>query len=158
MEKQIVKVGTLLKTSNCFRAFKNILNIPAWFMPWKGFRVLFHKLRGTKIGKNVEIGYMVFVDNRYPELIEIKDKATVTSNCTLLAHDLSMRLINETEIIGKVLIKEGAFIGMNSTIMPGVEIGEYCTIGVGSVVTKSTEPYSVYVGAPAKKVKDLYKK
>ena len=148
--KEKVKVGERLNVSNFVRAYRNILSILAWFAPWKGFRRTFHRLRGTKIGNNVEIGYMVFIDNRYPDLIEIQDNATVTSNCTILAHDLSMRYIDDTEIIGRVIIGKGAFIGMNSSIMPGVEIGENCIIGVNSLVTKNTEANSIYVGAPAK--------
>ena len=151
--KQVVKVGELLKVSMIIRVFRNLCNFPAWFMPWKGFRRVFHQMRGTKIGKHVEIGYMVFIDNRYPELIEIEDNATITSNCTLLAHDLSMRLINGTEVVGKVTIKKGAFVGMNSTIMPGVLINQNTIVGCGSIVTKDTEPNSIYFGIPAVKVK-----
>jgi acetyltransferase-like isoleucine patch superfamily enzyme len=155
--KQKVKVGSLLKISKIVRAYRNLLLFPAWFAPWKGFRKLFHKLRGTIIGKKVEIGYMVFIDNRYPELIEIEDYATITSKCTILAHDLSMRLLDGTETVGKVFIKKGAFIGMNSTIMPGVTIGSNCIIGCGSVVTKDTDDNSIYTGVPAKKIKDIIK-
>lgn len=153
--KQKVKVGQLLKVNNIIRAYRNFLSLPAWFSPWKGFRRVFHKLRGTKIGKNVEIGYFVFIDNRYPELIEIEDNATITSNCTILAHDLSMRFIDGTEMVGKVVIKKSAFLGMNTTIMPGVTIGENCIIGCGSIVTTDTEKNSIYVGAPARKIKNL---
>ncbi len=53
-----------------------------------------------------------------------------------------------------VTIERFASVGVNSVIMPGVTVGEGCVIGAGSVVTKSTEPWSVYIGAPAKKVKD----
>ena len=153
--KQKAEVGILLKTNKFIRAYRNLILLPAWFSPWKGFRKIFHKLRGTKIGKNVEIGYMVFIDNRYPDLVEIEDDATITSNCTILAHDLSMRLIDGTETVGKVMIKKGAFIGMNSTIMPGVIIGENCIIGCGSVVTKDTEDNCIYIGSPAKLIKKV---
>ena len=153
--KYKVKVGQELKANKLIRAFRNLLGLFAWFMPWKGFRVIFHRLRGTKIGKHVEIGYMVFIDNRFPELVIIHDKATITSMCNILGHDLSYRLIDGTEIIGKTIIEEGAFIGMNSSIMPGVTIGKYSIIAAGSVVTKDTEPYSIYGGVPAKKIKDI---
>ena len=152
---QIVPTGSLLKVNKMIRAYRNLLLFPAWFLPWKGFRKVFHKLRGTKVGGNVEIGYMVFIDNRYPELVEIEDDVTITSKCTVLAHDLSMRLIDGTEKVGKVIIKKGAFIGMNSTIMPGVIIGENCIIGCGSIVTKDTEGNSIYIGSPAKFLKKL---
>jgi acetyltransferase-like isoleucine patch superfamily enzyme len=153
--KQKVKVGEGINVSKLTRAIRNTIGLLAWYMPWKGFRVFFHKLRGTVIKKNVEIGYMVFIDNRRPELIKIEDNVTITSMCIVLAHDLSMRYIDGTETIGTTVIKEGAFIGMNSTIMPGVIIGENCIVACGSVVTKDTEPNSVYGGVPAKLIKKI---
>jgi acetyltransferase-like isoleucine patch superfamily enzyme len=153
--KQKVKVGEGITVCKLTRAIRNIIGLLAWYMPWKGFRVFFHKLRGTVIKKNVEIGYMVFIDNRRPELITIEDNATITSMCIVLAHDLSMRYIDGTETIGATVIKEGAFIGMNSTIMPGVTIGENCIVACGSVVTKDTEPDSVYGGVPARLIKKI---
>jgi acetyltransferase-like isoleucine patch superfamily enzyme len=150
-----VQVGHGLTVSIFKRAIRNLLSIFAWYMPWKRFRAIFHKLRGVKIYKNVEIGYMVFIDNRRPELVTIEENATVTSMCILLAHDLSMRYIDGTEIIGETTIKKGAFIGMNSTIMPGVTIGENCIIACGSVVTKDTESNSIYGGVPAKLIKKI---
>jgi len=49
----------------------------------------------------------------------------------------------------KTIIKKGATIGANSTIICGLEIGEYAFIGAGAVVTHNVEPYSIVVGVPA---------
>jgi acetyltransferase-like isoleucine patch superfamily enzyme len=49
----------------------------------------------------------------------------------------------------------GVRIGIGVKIMPDVIIGENCSIGVGSIVTKSTKPKGVYIGNPAKYVKDV---
>ena len=154
MGKKTIKVSDekILFTK---RILWNFINFYAWFAPWKKFRVFFHRLKGIKIGRNVEIGYMVFLDNRRPMLITIEDNVTITSMCNILTHDLSMRYISGTEIIGVVRICQGAFIGVNSTIMPGVTIGENCIIGCGSVVTKDTEPNYIYAGVPAKKIKRI---
>ena len=133
----------------------NFLNYIAWFAPWKRIRVFFHKLKGIKIGNNVEIGYFVILDNRRPELITIEDNVTITSRCNILTHDLSRRHIDGVEIVGKVKICNGAFLGISSTILPGVTIGDKCIIGSGSVVSKNTEANSVYVGIPAKKIKEI---
>ena len=153
--KNKVLLGQGLNVNILVRALRNILGLFAWFAPWKGFRVFFHSLRGVNIGKNVEIGYMVFIDNRRPELITIEDNTTLTSMCIVLAHDLSTRYIDGKETIGETTIKSGAFIGMNSTIMPGVTINENCIIACGSVVTKDTESNSVYGGVPAKLIKRI---
>ena len=52
---------------------------------------------------------------------------------------------------GHCHIKERAWIGVNSTIRDFVTIGEECLIAMGSLITKSTEDYSFYLGSPAKK-------
>ena len=52
-----------------------------------------------------------------------------------------------------VTIEKYACIGVNCVVMPGVTIGEGSVIGAGSIVTKNTEPWGVYIGIPAKKVK-----
>jgi acetyltransferase-like isoleucine patch superfamily enzyme len=152
--KEIVDAGHGMAVSKIKRLFRNLCQIPAWFFPWKRLRSAFHRLKGVKIGKRVEIGYMVLIDNRRPELITIEDDATITSMCVVLAHDLSRRFNEGKEIVGKVLIKKGAFIGMNSVIMPGVTIGEGSVVAAGSVVTKDVEPFSIYGGIPARKLKD----
>lgn len=135
------------------RLLRNFLLIPAWFMPWKGLRVFFHRLRGVKIGKNVEIGYAVLLDNRRPELITIEDNVFITAMSIVITHDLSHVNIDNTEIIGPVTIKKGAFIGMNSVILPGVTIGEKCIVGAGTVVVSDTEDNSIYIGTAAKRYK-----
>lgn len=56
---------------------------------------------------------------------------------------------------GDITIGNGCWIGGNVTILPGVMISEGCIIGAGSVVTKNTEKNSLYVGVPAKKVRNL---
>jgi UDP-2-acetamido-3-amino-2,3-dideoxy-glucuronate N-acetyltransferase len=52
----------------------------------------------------------------------------------------------------KTLVKRGATIGANATIVCGVEIGQYAMIGAGSVVTKNVKDYALVVGNPAKQI------
>ncbi len=52
----------------------------------------------------------------------------------------------------KTLVKKGASIGANATIVCGHDIGEYAFIGAGSVVTKSVPPYALLVGNPARQI------
>ncbi len=54
-----------------------------------------------------------------------------------------------------VTIGDYSWIGLGVTILPGVHIGRGCVIGAGSLVTKDTEENSLYVGSPARKVRDL---
>jgi UDP-2-acetamido-3-amino-2,3-dideoxy-glucuronate N-acetyltransferase len=50
------------------------------------------------------------------------------------------------------LVKRGASIGANATIVCGVEIGEYALVGAGAVITKNVKPYALVVGNPAKQI------
>jgi len=55
---------------------------------------------------------------------------------------------------GNVIIGDDVWLGANSTILPGVKIGDGAIVGAGAVVTKDIEAYTVVTGVPAKKIKD----
>jgi UDP-2-acetamido-3-amino-2,3-dideoxy-glucuronate N-acetyltransferase len=52
----------------------------------------------------------------------------------------------------KTLVRKGASIGANATIVCGNEIGEYAMIGAGAVITKGIPPYALFAGNPAKQI------
>ncbi|MGY1605516.1 acyltransferase [Geodermatophilus sp. SYSU D00815] len=54
-----------------------------------------------------------------------------------------------------ITVHDGVWIGARATVMPGVTIGEGCVIGAGAVVTRDCEPHGMYLGVPARRVKDL---
>ena len=54
-----------------------------------------------------------------------------------------------------IFIGDGCWIGANVTILPGIEIGTGCIIGAGALVTKNCKPNGLYVGVPAKRIRDL---
>ena len=58
--------------------------------------------------------------------------------------------VNRKNEYKKTLVKKGATIGANSTILCGITIGEYAFIGAGAVVTKDVKPYALVVGNPAR--------
>lgn len=122
--------------------------------------VFLHRLRGVKIGKQSHVARGVILDERNPELIEIGNGVAVTSGVMILCHqrDLSeykpgMYAMHCPFKEGKVVVKDGAHLGIGSIIMPGVTIGEGAIIGAGAVVTHDIPPYSVAVGVPAKVIK-----
>ena len=57
---------------------------------------------------------------------------------------------------GNIVVEDDVWIGYGAIIMSGVTIANGCIIAAGSIVTKDTEPYSIYAGNPAKKVKDRF--
>ncbi len=85
----------------------------------------------THIGNNV----ILWSGNHIGHHSVIEDNVFITSHVVISGH---------------VHVKQGAYLGVNSSIRDGITIGENCIIGMGSVVTKSTEPNKVYIGSPAK--------
>ncbi len=107
----------LIILSLFFRRCRSIIFLlPAWFSPHKKLRVLFHRLRGVRIGKNVEIGFFVYIDNSYANLVEISDNVTISMNCTILAHDNSHKYTGKGKdsIVSKVVFEESCFVGAGS--------------------------------------------
>lgn len=107
---------------------------------------------GVTIGNNVKIQNNVNVYNG----VTIEDDVFCGPSMTF-TNDLYPRAFNQDWEITKTLVKKGASIGANATIVCGVVIGEYSLIGSGSVVTKDVEPYSLVVGNPARKIAEVCK-
>ena len=118
---------------------------------------------GAAIGMNCNIGKGVYIDSHvvignnvkiqnyvsvYNGII-IEDDVILAPNCTF-TNDLYPRAFSKDWEITPTLIKRGASIGANATILCGITIGEYSMIGIGSVVTEDTLPYSLMVGNPAR--------
>jgi len=125
-------------------------------------RVVLHRMRGVKIGKNVLIGLDVLIDDDGPERVTIEDDAVVTACCILLTHQRDLTKYHRGGSIDAlpfreepILIKRGARIGVGSIILPGVTVGIGAVVGAGSVVTKDVPDYCVAVGVPAKVIKSF---
>lgn len=134
--------------------------ISLWFIPYISLKL--HRLRGVRFKniKKVFIGRSVFIDNKYPELIEIGEDVWITSNCTILSHSSTSNIQTKygfEEKIGKVTIGDGVFIGTGTIICPSVNVGKGAYIGAGSVVTKNVSEYCVVAGNPAILVRNLTK-
>ena len=111
---------------------------------------------GVKIGKNVDM-YGVAIDTLFPFLVEIGNDCIITGGVKILAHDASLGMFIQKYKVGKVIIHDRVFIGMDAVIMPGVEIGTNVIIGANSVVTMSIPPDSVAAGCPARVICTLDK-
>ena len=57
-------------------------------------------------------------------------------------------------VVKPIIVEDGAWVGARATVLPGVTIKSHSIIAAGSVITKDTEPYMIYVGNPAVKVKE----
>lgn len=115
---------------------------------------------GLVVGKQFSYGRNCFFDPSFCFLISIGDNVTFSSRVHILAHDASLKRTLGYSKVGKVCIGDNAFVGANTTILPGITIGEFAIIGAGSVVTKSVPAREVWAGNPAQKIctLDEYKK
>jgi acetyltransferase-like isoleucine patch superfamily enzyme len=133
-----------------YRVRSTIFLLPAWFAPHKSLRVFFHRLRGVKVGKNVEIGYFCIIGHVHPYMIHIDDGAVVTARTTILEHDNTYYYtLGRDVVFGKVFIRRKAFLGIGTVVLPGVEIGSHAIVGALSLVATDVPGYSLAAGAPA---------
>lgn len=108
---------------------------------------------GVKIGSGCRISVCRFGSEPY--LISIGNNSEVTYGVTFITHDGGTWIFRKNNEFtgnkfGPIIIKDNCMIGINSIILPNIEIGPNSVIGAGSVVTKNVPPNSVYAGNPAK--------
>lgn len=102
---------------------------------------------GVTIGDNCKIQNHVSIFNG----VQIEDDVFVGPNVSFTNDKYPRAFNNDWEIV-PIHVRKGASIGANSTIVCGIEIGEYAMVAAGSVVTKDVAPYSLVMGTPAKHV------
>ena len=125
-----------------------------------------HICGGAKIGNGCSFGQNVFVGND----VQIGNNVKIQNNVSVydrvqLEDDVfcgpSMVFTNvynpRSAIVRKdeyrpTLVRKGATLGANCTIVCGVEIGEYAFIGAGAVITKDVSPYALMAGVPARQI------
>jgi acetyltransferase-like isoleucine patch superfamily enzyme len=141
--------------------YKACMGMIAYYIPFPSFlTATIHRLRGVKI-KNiwrVYIAYHVLIDSVHPEVVEIEEDAWLTRDVKILAHFNPTPVLREIfggKRVEGVKIGRGAFIGINSIVMPGVHIGEGVLVGPGSIVTQDVPDYTWVAGNPAKMIKPL---
>jgi UDP-2-acetamido-3-amino-2,3-dideoxy-glucuronate N-acetyltransferase len=123
-----------------------------------------HIMNNSKIGNNCNLGQNVVVS---PDVVlgnNVKVQNNVSVYTGVICEDdvflgpsmVFTNVLNPRSIVNrrgqytKTLVKRGATIGANATILCGIEIGMFAFIGAGSVVTKNVADYALYVGNPAR--------
>jgi UDP-2-acetamido-3-amino-2,3-dideoxy-glucuronate N-acetyltransferase len=101
---------------------------------------------GTKVGNNVKIQNNVSVYTG----IEIEDDVFLGPSCVLTNVTNPRSQVNRHSLYERTLIRRGATVGANATIVCGVTIGRYAFIAAGSVVTRDVPDYALMVGNPAR--------
>lgn len=115
---------------------------------------------GVKVGKDCRFYSLNFSSEPY--LIEIGNHVTITEGVKFITHDGGIWVLRgmdnkyeHANILGKIKVGDNVFIGIDTIILPGVEIGDNSIIAAGSVVTKSFTGNSIIAGTPAKEIKDI---
>jgi maltose O-acetyltransferase len=138
-------------------------------------RILLYRICGLNIKKGafmhpksifngieVEIGENTFIN--YNCTFKNQDLIIIGKNCSVkmevmfctATHELGTTDKRAGKVKGiPIIINDGCWIGSRATILAGVTIGSGCIVGAGSLVTKDCEPNGLYVGIPAKRIKDI---
>ncbi len=104
------------------------------------------------VGDNSWIGENAWIDNTYAP-IAIGPNVCISQGVYLCTgnHDWTDPAFGLIE--RSLTIEEGAWIGAQARVLPGASVASHAVVAAGAVLSKSTEPYSIYVGNPASRTK-----
>lgn len=125
-----------------------------------------HVCSGAQIGNDVSLGQNVFVGNKVvigdhckiQNNVSIYDNVTIEEGVFCGPSMVFTNVYNPRALVSRkneykdTLIKKGATLGANCTIVCGITVGEYAFVGAGAVVNKDVKPYALMVGVPAKQI------
>lgn len=158
-----------------FSSISNVIWLVFEILP-HSLRKLFFKCLFKEFGKDIMLDYRCYF--RYPWRVKIGNNVSINRGCEFYSsmrseqgyitiednvfmgprvtvfsagHDYSSIKLPDTS--APVIIRKYVWVGGNTTILPGVVIGEGAVIGAGSLVTKSIPPFAIAVGNPAKVIK-----
>jgi len=127
---------------------------------WHFSHIMFNCVIGNNcnIGQNVVVSADVFLGNnvKVQNNVSIYTGVICEDDVFLGPSMVFTNVINPRSAVvrkneyKKTLVKKGASIGANATIVCGITLGEYCFIGAGAVVTKDVRPYELVLGNPAR--------
>ena len=106
------------------------------------------------IGPNVVVGNRVKIQNNVSvyEGVTLEDGVFCGPSCVFTNVNNPRSEIVRKDEYRKTIVKRGASIGANATIVCGHDLGEYCFIAAGAVITKEVPAYALMVGIPAKRI------
>lgn len=151
--------------------FTNVLFFINPLNPSSGLKVAFLRLFGAKVGTGVNIKPAVNI--KYPWKLSIGDYAWIgervwidnladthigahaclSQGAMLLTGNHNYKKESFDLMLGEIHIEEGAWIGAQATVCPGVTCASHSILSVGSVANSDLEAYTIYQGIPAKEVR-----
>lgn len=150
--------------------FCSALFFRSGIIPFSAVLVWILKLFGAKIGRDVRIKPFIYI--KYPWKLELGDHSwlaecfienlapviigkncCVSQNATLMTGNHNYKSVNFDLITKAIVLEDGAWIGANAIVCPGVTAYSHSVLAVGSVANKDLEAYCIYQGNPAVKVR-----
>ena len=152
--------------------FVNSFFLQTTFNPFSGVKVFILRIFGARIGTGVVmkpsinvkypwnleignnswIGENVWLDSLVP--IKIGNNVCISQGAYLCTGNHNWSDPSFGLIVKPIIIEDGAWIGARAIVLPGVTIATHSVVTAGSVISKDTEPYGIYAGNPAEKVRD----
>lgn len=142
------------------KTIKKLCKALAQRFPCNSVRLSLLRIAGYCVGDSVYIGedFLVIDHLSCTKNIILEDRVSIAPRVSFVTDSgpNNSRIAAYTSWrSGIIRVCNDAWIGTGVVIMPGVTIGECAIVGAGSVVTKNVEPFTVVVGAPAKKIKEF---
>tara|TARA_R110002012_G_scaffold220618_1_gene392277 strand:+ start:29047 stop:29607 length:561 start_codon:yes stop_codon:yes gene_type:complete len=164
------KPGSKLKCGVWY--FINVIILKSSWLPFSGFRVGLLRVFGAKIGANVVIkpgvsikypwkltvgdntwiGEQVWIDNL--DTITIGSDVCISQGAMLLSGNHDYTSVTFDLILAPIHLESGVWIGANCLVCNGAVIGSHAVLTAGSVASSDLEPFSIYRGNPAVKIKN----
>jgi acetyltransferase-like isoleucine patch superfamily enzyme len=134
------------KTVPFWKVVKNFIVIQiARYTPFLSVKNwLYRTFLRMEIGEKTSFALMVMLDVMFPEKIKVGRNTVIGYNTTILAHEY---LVDEYRL-GEVIIGDEVMIGANTTILPGVVIGDRAIVSAGTLVHKDVPPGAFVGGNP----------
>ena len=131
-----------------------VLTWLAYHSPFGKLRITLNRWKGVHIGKDVFIGPACIFEHSYPEYIYIEDRVSIGGHVIILAHQNPYNHFKETlqSFVAPTIIREGAFLAIRSTILPGADVGKFTVVSAGTIISRKTEEKVVLGGNPPRKI------
>ena len=151
--------------------FTDVIFFKSRIIPFSSILVFLLRLFGSKVGKDVRIKPGIHI--KYPwklkignyswladcyienlDWVRIGENCCISQQAILITGNHNYKRRHFDLIIAPILIEDGVWIGAGSKLGPGITLGTHSVLSMGSVATKNLDPYSIYQGNPAVKIRD----